>query len=65
MNFCKCGSITKDGKCTNDHCHENDNNNKRKDWVAGGMSMNFKRPVTYVEASELAEKLKNAEHRQN
>lgn len=59
MNFCKCGSIMKNGKCTNVHCHEKAQ--KRKDWVAGGMVMDFKKPVTYEEALHLAEKLKNTE----
>lgn len=59
MEFCNCGSIKKNGKCTNAHCPEK--HQKRKDWVAGGMAMDFKKPVTYEEASELAQRLKNAE----
>jgi hypothetical protein len=60
MEFCKCGSIKKDGKCSNEHCPEK--NQKRKDWVVGGLAMDFKKPVTYEEAAGLAKKMKNTEH---
>ncbi len=60
MEFCRCGSIMQGGKCTNVHCPEK--NQKRKDWVAGGMAMDFKKPVTYEEAIELAERLRNPEN---
>lgn len=56
MNFCKCGSIVLNGKCTNNHCPEK--NQKRKDWVAGGLAMEFKKPVSYEKATELAYKLR-------
>ncbi|MCX8128862.1 MAG: hypothetical protein N3I35_02035 [Clostridia bacterium] len=59
MDFCKCGSMKKNGKCSNQHCPEK--NQKRKDWVAGGMVMDFKKPVSYEEALKLAEKLKKTE----
>ena len=57
MDFCKCGSFKKNGKCTNEHCPEK--NQKRKDWVAGGIAMEFKKPVSFEEASELAQRLKH------
>jgi len=59
MEFCKCGSIKKAGKCTNLHCTET--NQKRKDWIAGGVNMAFKKPVTYEEAIQLAERIKHVE----
>ena len=59
MDFCKCGSITKNGKCSNEHCPEK--SQKRKDWIAGGRVMDFKKPVSYEEAVELAERLKSSE----
>ncbi|MDP4117553.1 MAG: hypothetical protein Q8903_15575 [Bacteroidota bacterium] len=60
MDFCKCGSIKINGKCSNAHCSEK--NQKRKDWVVGGMAMDFKKPVSYEEASQLAERLKSTEN---
>ena len=59
MDYCKCGSIIINGKCTNDHCQGK--NQKRKDWVAGGVAMGFKKPVTYEEAVKLAKRIKNEE----
>lgn len=56
MNFCKCGSIIVNGKCTNEHCPEKDQ--KLKDWVIEGRNMDFKKPVTYEEAANLARRLK-------
>ena len=61
MEFCKCGSIILNSKCTNEHCPEK--NQKRRDWIVGGIPVDFKRPVTYKEAAELSERIKNAEHR--
>lgn len=61
MEFCKCGSVKKNEKCTNVHCPEK--NQKRKNWIAGGMAMDFKKPVTFEEAAGLAERLKNPENR--
>jgi hypothetical protein len=61
MEFCKCGSMKKNGKCSNNRCPEKDQ--KRKDWVAGGIVMDFKKPVTYEEALGLAERMKNSEKR--
>jgi len=59
MDFCRCGSIIKNEKCSNEHCTEK--HQKRKDWIAGGMAMDFKKPVTYEEAAGLAERLKRSE----
>lgn len=59
MEFCKCGSIKVEGKCSNARCPGKDQ--KRKDWVVGGMAMDFKRPVSYEEAAGLAAKIKNAD----
>lgn len=59
MEFCKCGSIKKENKCTNIHCPES--GQKRKDWVVGGMAMDFKKPVTYDEAYGLAKRMKTFE----
>lgn len=57
MDFCKCGSMMINEKCSNVHCPEK--NQKRKDWTVGGMALDFKKPVTYEEAASLAEKLNN------
>jgi hypothetical protein len=59
MDFCICGSMKKEGKCTNKHCLEK--NDKCKNWVAGGRSMNFIKPVTYEEAANQAEKIRKSE----
>lgn len=59
MEFCKCGSIQIDGKCSNVHCPYK--NQKLKDWVIDGRDMNFKKPVSYVEASKVAKKLNRRE----
>lgn len=58
MDFCKCGSIKINGECSNEHCPEKDQ--KRKDWVTGGMAMDFKKPVSYEEATVLARKLRKS-----
>ncbi len=50
MNFCKCGSILKNEKCSNEHCPSK--NKKLKDWVVEGRAMDFKKPVSYEEAAE-------------
>lgn len=62
MEFCKCGSMMIQGKCSNDRCPEK--NQKRKDWVIGGMALGFKKPVHYEEAAALAEKMRSAESQQ-
>lgn len=59
MDFCKCGSIIKNEKCSNNHCREK--NEKCTSWVAGGRSMNFKKAITFEEASNIIEKTKKAE----
>lgn len=61
MDFCICGSIKKDGKCTNNHCHKK--NDKCKNWVAGGRAINFIKPVTYEEAANYVEKVKKSEEK--
>ena len=55
MDFCKCGSFLINGKCSNVHCPSK--SQKLKDWVIEGRSMDFKRPVTYEEAADLARRL--------
>ena len=60
MNFCKCGSLKKNDKCSNVHCPEK--TQKRKDWVIGGQVMDFKKPVTYEDAAGLAERLNDTGH---
>lgn len=55
MDFCKCGSILINGKCSNKHCPGN--NQKHKDWVISGRKMDFKKPVSYEEAADMARKL--------
>lgn len=57
MDFCKCGSIIINDKCSNEHCTHS--GQKRKDWVIGGVPMDFKKPVSYDEASKLAKRIKN------
>lgn len=61
MEFCKCGSMRINGKCSNEHCP--DKSDKHKDWVIDGRVMDFKKPVTYDEASGLAKKLSVKEKR--
>lgn len=60
MDFCKCGSVMKNGKCSNDHCPGK--NQKCKDWVVGGAAMNFKKPVSYEEAADLARRINAKEN---
>lgn len=55
MDFCKCGSIRINEKCSNEHCPSK--SQKLKDWVAEGRAMDFKRPVSYEEAANLARRL--------
>ncbi len=55
MEYCKCGSIIVNSKCTNDHCPEK--NQKCKEWVVGGRSLDFKKPVSFAAADSLAKKL--------
>jgi hypothetical protein len=55
MEFCKCGSIQINEKCSNEHCPFK--NQKLKDWVIDGRSMDFKNPVSYKEAAGLARRL--------
>lgn len=59
MDFCECGSIKIKGKCSNNHCRQK--NDKCKEWVTGGRSTSFIKPVTYEEASNFVEKKKNEE----
>lgn len=61
MDFCKCGSIIINDKCTNDHCPEQ--NQKSKGWIVDGASVNFKKAVSYEEASDIIKKMNNAEKR--
>lgn len=55
MDFCKCGSILINGKCSNEHCPIN--SQKHKGWVIDGRAMEFKKPVSYEEAADLARRL--------
>jgi hypothetical protein len=55
MEFCKCGSIRVNGKCSNVHCPNN--TQKHKDWVIDGRKMDFKKPVSYDDAAKLGKRL--------
>ncbi len=55
MNFCKCGSIEINGKCSNEHCPYK--STKNKDWVIDGRVINFKKSVTYEDAVGVARRL--------
>lgn len=55
MDYCKCGSVLVDGKCSNERCPSK--SKKHKDWVIYGRSMDFKKPVSYEDAAVLARKL--------
>jgi len=55
MDFCKCGSIRINEECSNAHCPSK--SKKHKDWVVNGRTMDFKKPVSYVEATEFARRL--------
>ncbi|MGE4282725.1 MAG: hypothetical protein AB7G87_03300 [Clostridia bacterium] len=59
MDFCKCGSILINEKCSNEHCPSK--SQKLKDWVVDGKTMDFKKPVSYEQAAKLAKKLKMKE----
>jgi len=59
MDFCKCGSVIINEKCTNTHCPEE--NQKCKGWIVDGTSMNFKKAVSFDEASEIVKRLNNEE----
>ncbi len=55
MDFCKCGSIEINGKCSNDHCPSK--NLKHKDWVIDGRAVDFNKPVSCEEAEKFVRKL--------
>ena len=55
MDFCKCGSIMINDKCSNEHCPGK--SQKNKDWVIDGRGMDFIRPVSYEEAAGQARRL--------
>ena len=55
MDFCKCGSIMTNGKCTNEHCPGK--NQKCKAWVVDGVAMNFKKVVLYKDAADLVRRM--------
>ena len=55
MDFCKCGSIIINEKCSNEHCPSR--SQKHKDWVIDGKNMLFKKQVTYEKAAEHAKRL--------
>ena len=59
MDFCKCGSIKINDKCSNDHCPEK--NQKCKGWVVGGRALEFKKPVSFDAADGLAKKMNKKE----
>lgn len=56
MNYCSCGSLILNGKCTNRLCPEK--NSKHKGWMIEGIAMDFRKPVSYDEAADTAKKLK-------
>ena len=62
LDFCKCGSIIINSKCSNAHCPEK--NQKNKAWVVEGRALDFKKPVSYDEAENLAKRM-NERDRQN
>lgn len=51
MNFCKCGSITTFGVCSNKHCPET--NREATELIIDGTEYRFKEPVTRKKAVEL------------
>jgi hypothetical protein len=51
VNFCKCGSITTFGICSNRHCTET--NREAAEWIIDGTEYRFKEPVTREKAVEL------------
>ena len=55
MDFCKCGSIIINSKCSNVHCP--DKNQKSKAWVVGGRALDFKKPVSFDAADSIAKRL--------
>ena len=59
MDFCKCGSIKINDRCTNEHCPEQ--NQKNKGWIVDGTSVSFKKAVSYEEASDIVKKMNNSE----
>lgn len=59
MDFCKCGSIIINSKCSNVHCPEK--NQKCKGWVVGGRALDFKKPVSFDAADGLAKRLNERE----
>ena len=50
MDFCECGSIMQDGKCTNKHCTSR--NMALLSWIINGKLERFRQPVTLAEAIE-------------
>jgi len=59
MDFCKCGSIIINEKCTNAHCQEE--NQKCKSWIVDGTAIKFKKAISYEEASGIVKRLNNVE----
>ncbi len=62
MDFCRCGSIIINEKCSNAHCP--DKNQKCKDWVVGGRALDFKKPVSFDAADSIARRM-NAQEKNN
>lgn len=55
MDFCKCGSIFINDKCTNQRCPSK--SQKSKNWVIDGRGMDFTKPLSYEEAAGQAKRL--------
>jgi hypothetical protein len=55
VEFCECGSIKINGKCSNKNCPEK--RSRRKVWSIKGIVFDFGKPVTYTEAYISAEKI--------
>ena len=55
MDFCKCGSILINDKCSNAHCPSK--TKKLKGWVIEGQTMDFKKAVSYEDAAKFAKRL--------
>ena len=59
LDFCKCGSFKKNDKCTNAHCPEQ--KQKSKGWIVDGTSINFRKAVSFEEASGIVKRMNDSE----
>jgi hypothetical protein len=50
MQFCECGSIIQDGRCTNRRCVSRDE--RLTSWLIDGVLWRFKVPLTLAEARD-------------